>query len=126
MRLACAEDAAKQGGSACKSALPKVLPGLCKFSELPPAAVPILVAVTRLPDKKDEALRKLQRVAFYLLQVAFGLGAAGTPQPYSAQTGAPPRNPPTRHHFCNHLRPLILRADPLCSVLSSKLDRPPA
>eukprot|EP00873_Tetraselmis_striata_P008154 jgi/Tetstr1/428418/TSEL_018432.t1 len=87
MRLACAEDAAKQGGSACKSALPKVLPGLCKFSELPPAAVPILVAVTRLPDKKDEALRKLQRVAFYLLQVAFGLGAAGTPQPYSAQTG---------------------------------------
>jgi len=81
------QDATKQGSTGFKSILPKVFPGLCKFSDLPPTVIPLLIAVMKLPDKKDESIRKLQRIAFYLLQVSFSPGSAGTPQPYAVQSG---------------------------------------
>jgi hypothetical protein len=50
--------------------------------------VPLLISAIQLPDKKDESLRKLQRVCYYLLQVAFSSGTSGTPRPIGSLSGA--------------------------------------
>jgi len=81
------QDIVKQGCSSSKSALPKVLAGLSKFGDLPPAIIPLLTAILRAPDKKDENLRKLQRIAYYLLQLTYGPGSGGTPLPFSPRAG---------------------------------------
>jgi hypothetical protein len=66
-----------------KEVAAKVLPRIAQFGNVPPAILPVLVALKKLPeDKKTE--RKLLRLVNYFVQLLAGEGTAGSVVPFHA------------------------------------------